>query len=150
LQENWKISFEKLILFVFLQPVQGLVAGKLAAHGPLEIEADYIRQRESENQTKYDNTIGRSPAISHWWPTKKSYCVSGQDLRPSGCIKNATPLDIHRVLVEAAEEMDFDWPEFLTVERIKNGMAEVALGFLVLAGLTALGWLVLLPPTFLS
>ena len=47
------------------------------------------------------------------------------------------PHDLDRALAEAAEEMDFDWPEFLPVERIKAGI-KIALGFLLLAGLVAL------------
>ena len=34
--------------------------------------------------------------------------------------------------------MDFDWPEFLPMERIKAVITEIALGFLLLAGLVAL------------
>ena len=46
--------------------------------------------------------------------------------------------DVDRALAEAAEEMDFDWPEFLPVERIKAGITEIALGILVFAILIAL------------
>ena len=45
--------------------------------------------------------------------------------------------DLDRVPVEAAEEIEFDWPEFLPVERIKAGIMEIALGFLLFAGLVA-------------
>ena len=47
------------------------------------------------------------------------------------------PHDLERALAEAAEEMDFDWPEFLPVERIKAGITVIVLGFLLLAGLVA-------------
>ena len=47
------------------------------------------------------------------------------------------PHDLDRALAEAAEEMDFDWPEFLPVERIKAGITVIVLGFLLLAGLVA-------------
>ena len=50
---------------------------------------------------------------------------------------SAAPNDLDRALAEAAEEMDFDWPEFLPMERIKAGITEIALGFLLLAGLVA-------------
>jgi hypothetical protein len=56
-----------------------------------------------------------------------------------------TPYDLDRVLVEAAEEIEFDWPEFLPVERIKAGITEIALGFLLFAGLVGLLWLPLNP-----
>ena len=47
------------------------------------------------------------------------------------------PHDLEMALAEAAEEMDFDWPEFLPVELIKAGSTEIALGCLLLAGLVA-------------
>ena len=47
------------------------------------------------------------------------------------------PHDLDRALAEAAEEMGFDWPEFLALERIKAGITEITLGFLLLAGLVA-------------
>jgi hypothetical protein len=40
--------------------------------------------------------------------------------------------DLDRALVEAAEEIEFDWPEFLPMERIKAGITEIALGILAL------------------
>jgi hypothetical protein len=43
--------------------------------------------------------------------------------------------DLDRALVEAAEEMKFDWPEFLPVERIKAGISEIALGCILFAAL---------------
>jgi hypothetical protein len=57
--------------------------------------------------------------------------------------------DLDTALIEIAEEIKLDWPEFLPVERIKAGMREAALGFLVLVGLVALGGLFLLSPTLL-
>jgi hypothetical protein len=45
--------------------------------------------------------------------------------------------DLDRALVEAAEEMEIDWPESIPVERIKAGITEIALGFLLFAGLVA-------------
>lgn len=49
------------------------------------------------------------------------------------------PSDLDRALVEAAEEMSFNWPEFLPVERIGAGIAQMALGLLLFAGLLAFG-----------
>jgi hypothetical protein len=46
-------------------------------------------------------------------------------------------VDLDRTLVEAAEEIESDWPEFLALERIKAGIIEIALGFLLFAGLVA-------------
>jgi len=45
--------------------------------------------------------------------------------------------DLERALAEAAEEMDFDWPEFLSGERIKAGITEIVLGFPLVAGFVA-------------
>jgi hypothetical protein len=47
------------------------------------------------------------------------------------------PHDLERALAEAAEEMDFDLPGFLPVERIKAGITEIVFGFLVVAGFAA-------------
>ena len=55
------------------------------------------------------------------------------------------PYDLDGALVEATEEIEFDWPELLPVERIKAGIAEIALGFLLFAGLVGLLWLPLNP-----
>ena len=42
-----------------------------------------------------------------------------------------------RELIEVSEEMKFDWPEFLPVERIKAGITEIAVGLIVFAALIA-------------
>jgi hypothetical protein len=51
---------------------------------------------------------------------------------------------LDQVLVEAAEEMHFEWPEFLPIERIIPGLTEFALRSLLLAGLVGLGGFFLL------
>ena len=72
----------------------------------------------------------------------KENCVESDDSPeaklPSG---DGTPelSDLDRALVEAAEEMSFNWPEFLPVERIELGIAEMAVGLLLFAGLLAFG-----------
>jgi len=55
------------------------------------------------------------------------------------------PFDFDRALVEAAEEIEFDWPEFLPVEGIRAGITEIALGLLLFAGLVSFLWLPLNP-----
>lgn len=40
-------------------------------------------------------------------------------------------------MVETAQEAQFNRPEFLPVERIKEGIMEIALGFVLFAGLVA-------------
>jgi hypothetical protein len=45
--------------------------------------------------------------------------------------------DLDRALVEAAEELDFDWPEFLPAERVVKGITEIALGLALVAGIAA-------------
>ena len=42
---------------------------------------------------------------------------------------------LNRDFVDISEEMKFDWPEFLPVERIKAGITEIALGLIVFATL---------------
>jgi hypothetical protein len=42
---------------------------------------------------------------------------------------------LDREFVDICEEMKFDWPEFLPVERIKAGITEIALGLIVFAAL---------------
>jgi hypothetical protein len=44
-----------------------------------------------------------------------------------------------RALVEAAEEMSFNWAELPPVERIKPAIIEMVLGLLLFAGLVAFG-----------
>ena len=46
----------------------------------------------------------------------------------------SAPYDLDRALVEAAKEINVDWPEFLPVQRIKAGIAKTALRLLLLAG----------------
>jgi hypothetical protein len=46
--------------------------------------------------------------------------------------------DLDRALLE---EMSFNWPEFLPAERIETGIAQMALGLLLFAGLLAFGYL---------
>ena len=42
--------------------------------------------------------------------------------------------DLDRGLLQAAEELDFDWPEFLPVERVIRGITEIALGCSLVTG----------------
>jgi len=46
---------------------------------------------------------------------------------------------LDRAIIEAAEEMSFNWPEILPVEGIKTGITQIALGSLLFAGLVAVG-----------
>lgn len=55
---------------------------------------------------------------------------------------SAAPSDLERALVEAAEELDFDWPEFLPAERVVRGITEIALGFALVGGI-AVFWCLL-------
>ena len=76
--------------------------------------------------------------------------IDQAEMKPSGCGNSSTPLDIHNVLVEASEKMNFDWPHSLPIERIKAGLTEIGLAFLLLAGLVTFGLACLLSPTFLT
>jgi len=44
---------------------------------------------------------------------------------------------LDRELIEVSEELKFDWPRFLPVERIKAGITEIAVGLIVFAALVA-------------
>jgi hypothetical protein len=59
--------------------------------------------------------------------------VEKRDLRAD----SPAPYDLDRALVQAAEEMRFDWPEFLPVERIKAGISEIIVGLILFAALLA-------------
>jgi hypothetical protein len=62
-------------------------------------------------------------------PVIASGSPTGKDL--------SAPSDLDRALVEAAKEMNVEWPEFLPVQRIKAGVAKTALRLLLLAGVFA-------------
>jgi hypothetical protein len=51
--------------------------------------------------------------------------------------QSPAPHDLDRALAEVFEEVQFNWPDFLSVERIKAGIAEIALGLFLFAGLVA-------------
>jgi hypothetical protein len=71
---------------------------------------------------------------------QRSSAVYAEPLIPTASLQgkdSQTPCDLDRALVEAAEQMKFDWPEFLPVERVKAGISEIALGFLLFAALVA-------------
>ena len=48
------------------------------------------------------------------------------------------PTGLDTVFAETLEQLRFDWPESLAVERIRIGIAEIGAGMVVLAGLTVL------------
>jgi hypothetical protein len=72
----------------------------------------------------------------------------GDDFRAELLSVHAPPEDslsllpsLDRALIEAAEEMNFDWPEFLAVKRIRAGMPGSAVRFLLGGWLGAFsGW----------
>ena len=72
----------------------------------------------------------------------------GDDFRAELLSVHAPPEDslsmlpsLDRALIEAAEEMNFDWPEFLAVKRIRAGMSGSAVRFLLGGWLGAFsGW----------
>jgi hypothetical protein len=47
---------------------------------------------------------------------------------------SGTLSDLDRALLDAAEELDFDWPEFVLVERVIRGITEIALGCALVTG----------------
>ena len=52
-----------------------------------------------------------------------------------------------KALVDAAEEMKFDWPELLPVERIQEGLTELALWLFLAVGVVTAGGLCFLAIT---
>ena len=44
------------------------------------------------------------------------------------------PMDLEIAFCQTVENIDFDWPETLAVDRIKIGIAAIAVSVLVLAG----------------
>ena len=46
---------------------------------------------------------------------------------------------MHAILAKAAEELDLEWPDFLSVERIKSRITEIAFWLLLVAGTIATG-----------
>jgi len=72
----------------------------------------------------------KAPAVSR----ESDARPAGASIRPR--IKDSVASsDLDRALVEAAEELDFDWPEFLPAERVIRGITEIALGFALVAGI---------------
>ena len=59
----------------------------------------------------------------------------GVEVKPPEGGNSLTRLNIRDVLVETSEEVNFDWPDSLAIERIKAGLIEIALAFLLFAGL---------------
>jgi len=59
---------------------------------------------------------------------------------PNGSLEgkdSPTPYDFDRALVEVAEQMKFDWPEFLPEERVGIGIVEIVFGLCLFAALVA-------------
>jgi hypothetical protein len=48
------------------------------------------------------------------------------------------PMRLDTVFAETLEQVQFDWPEYLAVERIRIGIAEIGATMVVLAVLTVL------------
>jgi len=48
------------------------------------------------------------------------------------------PMRLDTVFAETVEQVQFDWPEYLAVERIRIGIAEIGATMVVLAVLTVL------------
>jgi hypothetical protein len=51
----------------------------------------------------------------------------------------SSPVDMHSLLAKAAEELDLEWPEIPSVERIKSRITEIAFWLLLVAGTIATG-----------
>ena len=53
--------------------------------------------------------------------------------------QRSSPVGMRLILAKAAEEFDLEWPEFLSVQRIKSNITEIALWLLLLAGTAVTG-----------
>jgi hypothetical protein len=63
--------------------------------------------------------------------------IDQAETKPPGGGIRLKPFTIHDVLVEDREEMNFDCPHSLQIERIKTGLTEIALAVLLFGGLVA-------------
>ena len=63
--------------------------------------------------------------------------IDQAEMKPSRGDNSLTPLDTHDILIEVSEEVNFDWPHSLAIERIKAGLTEIALAVLLFVGLVA-------------
>src|SRR5260221_9535633 len=78
--------------------------------------------------------------------------IDQSDTKPPGGGNPLMPLEIPDLLAVASKEMNLERSntDSLRVERIKAGLTEIALAFLLIAGLVTFGLACLLSPTFLG
>jgi hypothetical protein len=80
--------------------------------------------------------------------TKVSECSTSSVMQHKSngadAAEQAEPSDLNRAPVDDLEEMSFDRPEYLPVERFRPGIRDFLLNLLLIAGLLALGGLYLL------
>jgi hypothetical protein len=78
--------------------------------------------------------------------------IDQSEVKPPGGDNSITPLEIRDALAVASGKMNFERPDtdFLRVERIRAALTEIALAFLLIAGLVTFGLACLLSPTFLG
>ena len=78
--------------------------------------------------------------------------IDRSESKPPERDNSLTPLEIRDVLAVASEEMNSERPDTdsLRGERIRAGLTEIALAFLLIAGLVTFGLACLLSPTFLG
>jgi hypothetical protein len=78
--------------------------------------------------------------------------IDQSKVKPPGGDNSIKPTKIRDVLPVASEEMNSERPDTdsLWVERIKEGLTEIALAFLLIAGVVTFGLACLLSPTFLG
>ena len=89
---------------------------KLLFDGPADQERDSLRP----DQTPVDASA-----------------IDQAKMKPSRGDNSLTPLDTHDILIAVSEEVNFDWPHSLAIERIKAGLTETALAVLLFVGLVA-------------
>ena len=105
----------------YLELQKQLAASKGSFQKPLfDMAADQERNSLRPDQTPVDASA-----------------IDQAEMKPSRGDNSLTPLDTHDILIEVSEEMNFDWPHSLPIERIKAGLTETALAILLFVGLVA-------------
>jgi hypothetical protein len=104
----------------------------------LEFQKQMARSTKSVSEVSRQTTAAKEGEFAHSSETIRAESMPGIEYRPPERNNALAALDIHRVMVETAEEIDFDLPVFMPVERIKAGIVEMSLAFLLLVAVIGL------------
>jgi hypothetical protein len=115
----------------FMEPVSSLLYY-------LEFQKQMALSAKSVAKVRRQTAGAKVGEFAHSSETIRTDSVPGIEYQPPVQNNALAELDIHRVLVETAEEIDFDLPVFMPVERIKAGIVEMSLAFLLLVAVIGL------------